>query len=226
MVDQKVLVGVTKGEYDRRSDFNDYVSMLELPSNSMRMSSFDRSPAKGRNTIVEQGFVHNCTHILYIDDDQTFESKALFQLLAHNVDIVSGLYLTKTYPHIPLAFDVATENGSVLPMYLDEDAHGLKEVVATGFGFCLIKMDVFRKLEKPWVRLGELDPEEWCDDIGFFNRVRKAGIKIHCDLDCIIGHIGTMIVKPKFYNGQWNTEYDTGGKGSISTPQIIPELVK
>lgn len=222
MVDSKVLISIQTGEYARRADFYDYFFMMDKPVNALAIPNHDRSPAKGRNTIIEAAQKHDCTHILFIDDDMTYDKDALTRLLSHDKDIVSGLYLSRAYPHQPVVFDLADEDGSACPMYLIDDA-GLVPIVAAGFGFLLVKTSIFDKLEKPYVRLGELNAEEWCDDIGFFKRVREAGIKSYCDMSVRCGHIGTMIIKPNFHNGNWYTIYDTNGTGSIQTPQITPQ---
>lgn len=227
MVGIKVMITyTTANEITRRSDFYDYLNQLVMPEGSMVLPNHGRSPAKSRNMLIEAAQEHKCTHILFIDDDNTFEPDALHKLLKWDKDIVSGLYLSKAYPHQPLVFDLADDKGSCAPMYLMcDDNEKLKSIVAAGFGFLLVKMDVFNKLEKPYVRLGELNPEEWCDDIGFFNRVRKAGIQSYCDMTCYIGHFATMIVKPyRDKNGNWYTNYDTAGTGSINTPQFNPSV--
>lgn len=225
MVDPKVLIGVITGEYARRADFYDYYNLLIKPNNTFSLFCHDRSPAKGRNLIIEQAFIYDCTHILFIDDDMAYKPESLNQLLEHDLDIVTGLYLSRAYPHQPLIFDCADEDGRCLYSYLNANEPRLKEVVAAGLGYCLIKTDVFRKLEKPWVRLGEIDSQEWCDDIGFFKRVREAGFKIFCDMECLVGHMGTMVIWPQKKDGLWYTGYDTSGRGMISTPQINPNIV-
>jgi len=219
------MIGYVTGEYARRADFYDYINILQKPPDTFILPCHDRSPAAGRNLIIQKAFEHGCTHILFVDDDQVFETDALLRLLKHDKDIVSGLYLARAYPHQPLIFDVADDSGACLYAYLGPNDSGLKEIVAAGFGFLLVKTSIFEKLEKPYVRLGELDPEQWCDDIGFFSRVRQAGIRSYCDMDCWIGHIGTMIIRPKKDKGIWYTTYDTGGSGQIASPQINPALV-
>lgn len=225
MVETKVLIGVPTGEIPRRVDFYDYMAVLQMPEGTMRMSPHGSSPAKNRNIIIEQAFENNCTHVLFVDDDMAFKPNSLMQLLEHDLDIVSGLYLRREYPHQPLIFDYADEQGRQLYSYLNGDEPRLKKVVGAGFGFVLIKTHVFEAMEKPWVRLGELNPQEWCDDIGFFNRVRAAGFDIYCDMECRVGHIGSMIIWPnKMEDGSWYSGYDTGSeKGMINTPQILPE---
>lgn len=225
MVNQKVLIGVPTEEYSRRADFYDYLNLLEKPPNTMQLMAHDRSPAHNRNIIVEQALIHDCSHVLFIDDDQTPKSDALMQLLEHNVDIVSGLYLRRDYPHQPLIFDVANDDGAALYVYLNGDESRLKKIVAAGLGFCLIKTSVFQKLTKPYFRLGELASDQWCDDIGFFKRVREANIQSYCDMECRVGHIGTMIIWPNKVDGAWYTGYDTGGNGGmLNTPQVNPQV--
>lgn len=224
-MESKVLIGLITQEYARRADFYDYFHLLEKPPNCMILFCHDRSPAHGRNLIIQEAIRHNCTHILFMDDDMACKTEALMQLLEHDLDIVTGLYFTRSYPHQPLIFDIADESGACLFSYMTGDESRLKEVVNAGLGFCLIKTSVFEKMEKPYVRLGEIDAEQWCDDVGFFNRVRKAGFKIFCDTECRIGHIGTLIVWPNKEGNEWFSGYDTGGKRVINVHQITPNMV-
>src|SRR5436309_6307386 len=219
----KVLIGVITDEYARRADFYDWFNMLEKPSGSLISFCHARSPAKGRNLLVEQALTHDCSHILFIDDDMAYRPNALNQLLEHDASIVTGLYLFRAYPHQPLLFDCFDELGNAHVTSL-RNGNRLIEVVAAGLGFCLIKTDVFNRLEKPWFRLGELNSEEWCDDIGFFHRVYKSGFKVFCDTECMVGHMGTMIIWPNMMDGKWMTGYDTNGKSMLNTPQVIPSM--
>lgn len=221
----KVLIGVITGEYARRADFYDYYNLLIKPLDCAVLLCHDRSPAKGRNLVIQAALDNDCSHVLFVDDDMAYRPNSLNQLLEHDVDIVSGLYLSRSYPHQPMIFDVADDSGACLYVYLTDGEDRLREIVAAGFGFLLIKTDIFNRMEKPWVRLGELDSEQWCDDIGFFNRVRKLGIKSYCDMECWIGHMGTMIVWPNRNTlGKWMTAYDTNGSGMLNTPQISPDV--
>lgn len=225
MVHNKTLIGVITGEYARRADFYDYYNLLIKPPESMVLLCHDRSPAKGRNMIIEAALGHDCSHILFIDDDMAYKPDSLLKLLEHDVDIVSGLYLSRAYPHQPIIFEFADENGACFPIYLMGHEKRLTPIVAAGFGFLLIKTDIFKKLKKPYIRLGELNQEEWCDDIGFFNRVRRAEIKSYVDMDVHVGHMGTMIIWPnRDEKGNWMTSYDTNGTGRLNTPQINPNM--
>jgi hypothetical protein len=222
-METKVLIGIPTGEYGRRADFWDYMNQLDKRMGTMIMSVHGQSPARSRNLMIEQAIVNNCSHLLFIDDDMAFKANSLEQLLVHDKDIVSGLYLGRMYPHNPLIFDEMYESGSSRYYYLTPEVKGLVKVVAAGLGFCLVKTEVFHKMEKPWIRLGELDKDHWCDDIGFFKRAREAGIEVWCDTDCRCGHIGSLVIWPQVNDqGNWLSGYDTGGQTVIGVPAFNP----
>lgn len=227
MVDKKVMIGLITQNFVPRPDFYDYFHLMKKPANSMMVFCHDRSPAKGRNLVIEAAIETNCTHILFVDDDMAMPEDALEKLLEHDLDVVSGLYLIGSYPHQPVIFDLADEEtGACLFSYLIGDEPRLKPIVCAGFGFVLIKTSVFSKLEKPYVRLGELDPENWCDDVGFWNRLRKVGVQSYCDMECRIGHMKTMIIWPRKEDGKWYSGYDTNGIGlAVNVAQVLPDEV-
>jgi hypothetical protein len=218
----KLMLGIPTGEYARRAEFYDYYNSAEKPFGTVIMSPHGQSPAKSRNVIVEAAITNQCTHILFIDDDQAFGVESINKILAHaDKDVVSGLYLMRNYPHYPVAFDEAHDGGECKHLFLTPEMSGLVEVVNCGFGFVLIQTRVFQALEKPWVRLGEIEKDGWCDDVGFFNRVRKAGFRIFCDLNIPIGHFINLTMWPRKVNGTWQTVYVTNTGQEFMFPQII-----
>lgn len=223
-METKVLIGIPTGEFGRRADFYDYVNQLDKPVGTLIMSIHGQSPAKSRNLIVEQAIINNCTHVLFLDDDTAFKPDLLHQLLRHDKDIVSALCFMRKYPHQPLIFDDMTEDGRAKFFFLNGKESGLTKMMASGLGCILVKTSVFHRMEKPWIRLGELDQEQWCDDIGFFKRVRDYGIEAYCDFDCRVGHIGSVIIWPQYQNDQWFSGYDTGGQEIVGVPQLRPDI--
>jgi GT2 family glycosyltransferase len=219
----RVMIGVPTSGFSRNDEFYDHFNMLEKPEGTICTFARGQSPARNRNLIIEQGLEHGVTHFLFLDDDIAFAPDLLKRLATNgDKDIVSALYLMRNYPHQPIVFDYADSEGRCMHHY--PDGNELVEIVACGLGACLIRREVFEKLEKPWIRLGELEKDHWCDDIGFFRRVREAGFKAYCDLSTTVGHMATVKVWPKFENGQWYTVYDTNGKGQVMFPAIVPEL--
>lgn len=216
----KVMIAVPTGEFARRAIFYDFFNAMEKPVGSVISFAHGQSPAKNRNLMIQQALQHECTHILFLDDDVLPKADLLSKLLNHNKDLVTGLYFMRNYPHRPIIFDYADEEGKCRWHYLSEGEIGLIEVVATGLGCILIKTDVFRNMEEPWIRLGEIESDMWCDDTGFFKRVREKGYKIYCDLSATVGHMATCTIVPEYREGKWFTVYDTTGEGQINAPQL------
>jgi len=217
----KVMIGLSTAEDLRKAEFLPYFMSLNRPENSMQCTVHGQSPAKSRNLIAERALENNCTHILFLDDDMTPPGDTLMKLLKHDKDVVSALYLLRSYPHYPAAFNKKYWNGKNKHAFLTSDMTGLVPITNCGLGCVLVKIEVFKKLEKPWVRLAELAKDEWCDDIGFFNRVGEAGFEMFCDLDTPVGHINNISIWPEKKEHGWFTTYKNMN-GNITFPQYIP----
>lgn len=230
----KVLIAVPSRGFTANDHFYDYYNMLEIIEGSIRTFARGQSPARNRNYMIKQGLEHNCTHILFLDDDTTFPSDLLKRLIAHNKDIVTGLYLMRSFPHQPIIFDFADEKGVCKWFDLPDKEPGLVEIVNCGLGSCLIKTDVFKRMseldldkdhhgiKEKWIRLGEAESDHWCDDISFFNRARKAGFKLFCDTTIHVGHFSSMIVSPTYMDGKWYITYNSNGERTVILP--MPQL--
>lgn len=222
LAEYRIIIGLSTGEYIRKAEFMPYFLGIDKPPGTLVTTVHGQSPANARNVIIEQALENNCTHALFLDDDMGYPPDVLIRLLQHDVDVVTALYLMRDYPHFPVAFDMAFDNGYNKFAYLTGNVQGVIPITNCGLGCVLIKTEVFKAMEKPWVRLGELIPDGWCDDVGFFNRVRAAGFKLYCDTDLRVGHMAQHMLWPTKLNGQWFTEY-RHLKGNVLVPQIIPD---
>lgn len=217
----KVLVGLSTAEHIRKADFLPHFLGLKKPDNTLVITVHGQSPASARNTIAEQAIINDCTHVFFLDDDMIPQPDTLLKLLEHDKDIVSGLYLLRTFPHFPAFFDEAFDTGFCKYAFLDGRDTVLEKGVNAGLGAVLIKTEVFKNLEKPWVRLGEIIKDGWCDDVGFFNRCRAAGYDIYCDLNAPVGHMTTVTLWPEKHGDKWFTNYKHPN-GTILFPQNVP----
>lgn len=222
----KVLITVPTADQARQAHFYDYFNLIRKPEGTAISFIHGQSPARNRNLAIQQAIDHECTHILFIDDDTAPPPDILEKLIAHDKDIVGGLALMRSFPHQPILFDFADSEGRCKHHFLEDGEAGLVECVALGLGCALIKTDVFKNLEKPWVRLGELEKDHWCDDIGLYRRVRQKGYKIYCDLTVLVGHMQQVIVWPIYQNGKWYTSYDTRGTQQVLIPACKGALVE
>lgn len=219
----KIMIGIPTAGFIRHAGFMDYFNQIEKPEGTMVSFSHGASPARGRNLMIEAALDNNCSHVFFLDDDMAPQPDILFRLLSHKQDIVTGLYLMRNYPHLPVLFNEVFPDGKNKHLFLTDEVQGLVEVTNCGLGAVLIQTEVFRIMQKPWITLGELEKDGWCDDIAFFNRARQTGFRIFCDTDARIGHMTQTIVFPHNHEGKWITAFNTGSLEAIQVPQLIPE---
>lgn len=144
------------------------------------------------HTAVENGY----DYILYADSDMVFDSEDLKKLVAHDTDIVSGLYVTRHGEDNNVCYtDVITRRRFPYrqpKLIHDTKSTGYSEIAAVGFGFCLIKTSVIKTLFKYYKSIFE---PKWGvgEDIAFCIRARRHGFKIFVDRDVRLGHIGEKV---------------------------------
>lgn len=152
--------------------------------------------AKNRNSLVETAINNGSTHIMFIDNDQTFRPSAIQRLIDHDKDIVCAPYNARPAPgqQVVSTIKLLDENGE-LPMDGGtkefEIPAGLFKVGGSGTGFMLIKTSVFGKLKKPYfVAWEDEEGVHHTEDIEFCIKARKAGYDIWANPTIPIGHIG------------------------------------
>lgn len=132
--------------------------------------------------------------IFWLDDDMVFPHDTLIRLLRHNKDIVGATYCRRSPP-----YDVhgktlaAAENG--MPLNVDT---GLVEMVGMPTGILLTRRDIFKKLPKPWWRLGidEAKQQQIGEDYMFSKMARDLGYQLWLDVDLSkeIGHVAEKVI--------------------------------
>lgn len=102
---------------------------------------------------------------------------------------------------------------------------GIKQVYACGLSGMLVKREVFEQLIDPWFELGQTNPEEVAEDVYFCEKLRKAGIPVHVDLDCVIGHYSPVAVWPvRLEDGSWTMRltWENGQTIVVNRPDKTP----
>ena len=149
-----------------------------------------------RDTIADFAIKNGYDYILYADSDMVFGAEDLKKLIAHDVDIVSGLYVTRDGSNKNVAYKKIITRRR-FPYRKPELIHdtgisGYGEISAVGFGFCLIRTEVVKHMAKRYKSLFE---PKWGvgEDIAFCIRAKKCGYKIFIDRDVKLGHVGQTV---------------------------------
>lgn len=188
---------------DVKADFTLSLVMMTAHTREVQFA-FNHSKATwvahARNLIVEGAIELGADWLLFVDSDMTFPREILQRLMSWNKDIVCASYVKKKPPYMTV--------GSLAPRPDDKigkqtmlDANGLYEMKEIGLGVCLIKMEVFKKLQKPWFHYEYRQGSNVMtgEDILWCHEVRKLGYKIWLDaaLSMHVGHIGNYVFRPE-----------------------------
>lgn len=151
--------------------------------------------ANQRHELVMAAKEWGASHVMFIDSDITFEPHHVTALLDHNEDIVGAAYSKRVEPFITTAwYSIDIWDTWVRTAGLEED---LVQVDAMALGFCLIKTDVFDRLDLPWFQLGFYNGQYTGEDIEFFRNVKGTDIPVWLDVNVTraLGHLGTSEFK-------------------------------
>jgi glycosyltransferase involved in cell wall biosynthesis len=145
---------------------------------------------------------HWASHFDYlfsVDSDIVLPKDSLVKMLAHDVDVVSGVYIQrKKDTEIP---EIYRKNnlGGVSNVSLDElIPTGLHEIDACGFGCVLVKSDVIRKIGYPQFTYHSAlnHVNTISEDVDFCRKAKNLGARIFVDSTIVCDHIGNTIYRP------------------------------
>lgn len=146
-----------------------------------------------RRKCLERALEIDYDYMMWIDSDIVFEPQNFKQLLGHEKDIVSGLYMiqkTSGIYDVPDEYACIDLNDKRFNRFEYEGTRKLKEVKANGMGWMLVKKGVFESIDKPF----DLTLEKG-EDIVFQIKAREQGYKSYVDTSVIVGHEKSFIIR-------------------------------
>ena len=99
---------------------------------------------------------------------------------------IGGLYWTKGAGGQPMCYGEPAGVLNFIPQIPKPDT--LTECNGLGMGFTLFKIDAFRKLEPPWFVTKQEKGAQYTQDLYYFEKARKAGLRVACDARVLVGH--------------------------------------
>jgi hypothetical protein len=145
--------------------------------------------------ILGNPYLSQFKYVLTIEEDNLPPPDGLLQLYKSmdKYDVVSGLYWSKSDDGFPMIFgnpEEGPDDSKPQPPKYGE----VQQANALGMGFNLFKLDIFRKLPKPWFKTVEAyDAFEGLryltQDIYFYKEAAKHGFKFACDNRVLVGHL-------------------------------------
>ena len=166
------------------------------PNESIRMEIATEIGANwiaNRERLARLAVDEQWTHLLFLDDDMTFEPEILDVLAGRRQPIVVTNYLMKT-PERDTFVAVGLDGARVATTGWDS---GLRSIAYSGFGVSLFETKVFKRTPQPWFAPDFL-PEKSTystEDYPFFRRAREAGFDVLLDQDAskLVSHGGAGV---------------------------------
>jgi len=134
------------------------------------------------------------SHILFLDSDVIPLTESIVnQMVATNLPILSGIYYNTLYTGL-----AAWAGPQHQPITLQQPSD-LVECDDVGFGFCMIKREVFEALQKnneslPWFHYAASANKFQSEDFYFLEKAKKYGYKPVVDMRLRAGHLRKMIM--------------------------------
>ena len=163
-----------------------------------------------RQALVMGAMQKPTDYFLFIDSDMRFPPDALVKLLTHQEAMVGVNYPSRAPPIRWLGVKTVADKeaevgGKGVLLETQPESTGLEEVDAMGFGFVLIRRDVFEALPDPrengpwwWYEWMPKRKAQIGEDVYFCRLVAEHGVTLFIDHDLSkrIQHIGTEVFGP------------------------------
>lgn len=149
--------------------------------------------AEMRNVATQDAIKQKVDFVFYMDADMIYPADTVNKLVAHNLDVVGGMYVTRKLPTLPVHFRKLTfDNKFGTAENRDYKFNtGLQETEAAGFGGVLVKMSVIEKMDMPYFHVIRKEDGSgfWGEDIYFYKILKDLGIKSYVDTSVNYGHV-------------------------------------
>lgn len=144
---------------------------------------------RNREQLARRAVDEGATHLLFLDDDMSFDPDFLRIFLSRKQAVVCA---NCTMKKVPLEFTAIGFDGQKIPT--TAESTGLQAAAVVGLGACLIATEVFKAVPQPWFmpHFSAEDSSYSPEDYAFFERVRAAGYEVWIDHDAskLFSHVG------------------------------------
>jgi len=196
---KKVLLAIPTNKYIEPETFKSIYD-LKIPENvEVSFQYFYGYQIDQIRNLIAQ-WAEKYDYLFSVDSDIVLPEDTLIKLMAHNVDMVSGVYIQRKPNQEILEIYRYNSHGGMSNISMqDISPAGLHKIDGCGFGCVLVKSEVIRKISYPqFVYHSALNHQHTIsEDIHFCREAAKHGASIYVDSTIICDHIGSAIYRPK-----------------------------
>lgn len=154
-----------------------------------------------RNNAVDFAINAEIPYIFFWDGDIILPKDAIYRLMRHRKDIVSGLVARRHLPTTNLMLVEVmdqSQHEALMPIHEGEyPREALINVGCVATGCLLIKTDILREIERPYFSWGVGKAHSGrSEDYSFMKKLRRHSISVYCDTSLIGKHINYGKILP------------------------------
>lgn len=189
-MDSSICLSICSGGSIKTDTVSCLLAMVgKLPAKINLIMPVGGYVAQNRTMAVRLALEHGDTHIMFIDGDMTFPPDGIARLLGQDKGIIGANYNARQLPLVSTV-KLADKDGNLIKGSAKKFPQKTFKVAAVGTGFCLIKLDIFEKMELPWFWAG-FDGEFFTtEDVYFCRKAKQWGVDTYCDPTLNVLHIG------------------------------------
>ena len=199
MKKKKVLIAIPTAKYIESTTFKAIFDVSRSDEYDCHFQYFyGYNVDQVRNLIASWMVNGDFDYLFAVDYDISFPEDTLKKLIAHDKDIVSGLYIQRIPGQHTLEIFEPNERGGFTHMPYDKlKGKGLTEIGACGFGCVLVKKEVFMAIPYPHFQYhSALDHKDtFSEDLDFCRKAREKGFKVYADPSILCDHTGSYTFK-------------------------------
>lgn len=198
----KVIILIPhRDEHDYRQWCDWWHNGLQKPPGTTWLESRGLSLTTNRTQLIRMALQRDATHFFFLDDDVIAPNDVIPTLLAPNLPIICGLYMTKKAKD-QRGLSAWMKRGEGYAAIAPQQNGRYAAVDVTALGCVMLHRSIFERVPEPWF---VWDPDSISEDFFFFEKVADTlKIKPVADMEVRCLHIGTFTLDT-------NNEFDTLG---------------
>jgi FkbM family methyltransferase len=188
---KKILIAIPTARYIEADTFKSIYD-LEVPAGyKVTYQHFYGYRVDQVRNLIADWVVRDFDYLFSVDHDITFPPDTLKKLLAHNKDLVSGVYRQRLEPQLLEIYEPFGTRMSTEDLYAKN--WNLVGIGGCGFGCVLVKKEVFAGVGYPQFEYHPaLDHNNTIsEDTDFCKKAIAKGFRLWCDPSVRCGHIGS-----------------------------------
>jgi glycosyltransferase involved in cell wall biosynthesis len=190
---KKILIAIPTAKYIEPETFKSIYDLIVPDDCEVTFQYFFGYRVDQVRNLIADWVVNGFDYLFSVDSDISFERDTLQKLLAHDKDMVSGLYIQRVPGTQIVEIYEHNQFGGVVNIPYDRlKNRGLVSIASCGFGCVLVKKQVFQHVGYPQF---EYHPaishsNTISEDVDFCKKALAKGFGIFADTSILCKHIG------------------------------------